>query len=74
MKNFLLSTKGKIIEGAVTLLLIAGVIVLIILLNTGYRNIRVADLMGTSRVTLLLNISDAFKGQNLVSIDKVEVL
>ena len=74
MKNFLSSTKGKIIAGAVTLALIAGVIVLIILLNTGYRNIRVADLTGTSRVTSMLSVSDAFKGQNLVSGDNVEVL
>ena len=74
MKNFLSTTKGKIIAGAVTLALIAGVIVLIILLNTGYRNIRVADLTGTSRVTSMLSVSDAFKGQNLVSGDNVEVL
>ena len=74
MKNFLSTTKGKIIAGAVTLLLIAGVIVLIILLNTGYRIIRVADLTGTSRVTSMLSVSDAFKGQNLVSGDNVEVL
>ena len=73
MKNFLSSTKGKIIAGAVTLLLIAGVVVLIILLNTGYRNIRVADLTGTSRVTSMLSVSDVFKGQNLVSGDNVEV-
>ena len=74
MKNFLSSTKSKIIAGAVTLALIAGVVVLIILLNTGYRSIRVADLTGTSRVTSLLSVSDAFKGQNLVSGDKAEVL
>lgn len=74
MKNFLSSTKGKIIAGAVTLLVIAGVIVLIILLNTGYRNIRVADLTGTSRVTSMLSVADAYKGQNLVSGDNVEVL
>ena len=74
MKKFLSSTKGKIIAGAVTLALIAGVVVLIILLNTGYRNIRVADLTGTSRVTSMLSVSDAFKGQNLVSGDNVEVL
>ena len=74
MKNFLSSTKGKIIAGAVTLALIAGVVVLIILLNTGYRSIRVADLSGTSRVTSMLSVSDAFKGQNLVSGDNVEVL
>ena len=73
MKNFLSSTKGKIIAGAVTLLLIAGVVVLIILLNTGYRNIRVADLTGTSRVTSMLSVSDVVKGQNLVSGDNVEV-
>ncbi|MBP1562519.1 MAG: leucine-rich repeat protein [Oscillospiraceae bacterium] len=73
MKNFLSTTKGKIIAGAVTLALIAGVIVLIILLNMGYRNIRVADLTGTSRVTSMLSVSDAFKGQNLVSGDNVEV-
>ena len=73
MKNFLSSTKGKILAGAVTLLLIAGVVVLIILLNTGYRNIRVADLTGTSRVTSMLSVSDAYKGQNLVSGDNVEV-
>ena len=74
MKNFLSTTKGKIIAGAVTLVLIAGVVVLIILLNMGYRNIRVADLTGTSRVTSMLSVSDAFKGQNLVSGDNVEVL
>ncbi len=74
MKNFLSSTKGKIIAGAVTLALIVGVVVLIILLNTGYRSIRVADLTGTSRVTSMLSVSDAFKGQNLVSGDNVEVL
>lgn len=73
MKNFLSSTKGKIIAGAVTLLVIAGVVVLIILLNTGYRNIRVADLTGTSRVTSLLSVSDAFKGQNLKNGESVEV-
>lgn len=73
MKNFLSSTKGKIIAGAVTLLLIAGVVVLIILLNTGYRLIRVKDLNGTSKVTSGLSVSDAFKGQNLVSGDNVEV-
>ncbi len=73
MKNFLSSTKGKIIAGAVTLFLIAGVVVLIILLNTGYRNIRIVDLTGTSRVTSMLSVSDAFKGQNLVSGDSVEV-
>lgn len=73
MKNFLSSTKGKIIAGAVTLLVIAGVVVLIILLNMGYRNIRVADLTGTSRVTSLLSVSDAFKGQNLKSGESVEV-
>ncbi|MCI7691171.1 MAG: leucine-rich repeat protein [Oscillospiraceae bacterium] len=73
MKNFLSTTKGKIIAGAVTLAVIAGVIVLIILLNTGYRNIRVADLTGTSRVTSMLSVSDAYKGQNLVSGDNVEV-
>ena len=74
MKNFLSSTKGKIIAGAVTLLLITSMIVLIVLLNTGYRSIRVADLTGTSRVTSMLSVSDAFKGQNLVSGDSVEVL
>ena len=74
MKNFLSSTKGKIIAGVVTLALIVGVVVLIILLNTGYRSIRVADLTGTSRVTSMLSVSDAFKGQNLVSGDNVEVL
>ena len=73
MKNFLSSTKGKIIAGAVTLAVIAGVVVLIVLLNTGYRNIRVADLTGTSRVTSLLSVSDAFKGQNLKSGESVEV-
>ena len=73
MKNFLSSTKGKIIAGAVTLAVIAGVVVLIILLNTGYRNIRVADLKGTSQVTSLISVSEAFKGQNLNNGDKVEV-
>ncbi|MBP1563195.1 MAG: leucine-rich repeat protein [Oscillospiraceae bacterium] len=73
MKSFLSSKKGKIIAGAVTLALIAGVVVLIILLNTGYRNICVKDLTGTSKVTAGLSVSDAFKGQNLVSGNKVEV-
>lgn len=73
MKNFLSTTKGKIIAGAVTIAVIAGVVVLIILLNTGYRNIRVEDLKGTSQVTSLMSVSEAFKGQNLVNGDKVEV-
>ena len=73
MKNFLSSTKGKIIAGAVTLAVIAGVVVLIILLNTGYRNIRVENLKGTSQVTSLISVSEAFKGQNLKNGDKVEV-
>ena len=73
MKNFLSSTKGKIIAGAATLAVIAAVVVTVILLNTGYRSIRVADLTGTSKVTSGLSVADAFKGQNLVSGDKVEV-
>lgn len=73
MKNFLLSTKGKIIAGAATLAVIAAVVVTVILLNTGYRNIRVEDLTGTSQVTSLLSVSDAFKGQNLKSGENVEV-
>lgn len=73
MKNFLSSTKGKIIAGAATLVVIAAVIVTVILLNTGYRNIRVEDLNGTSKVTSGVSVNDAFKGQNLKSGEKVEV-
>ena len=73
MKNFLSSTKGKIIAGAATLVVIAAVIVTVIMLNTGYRNIRVEDLDGTSKVTSSGIVSDAFKGQNLKSGDKVSV-
>lgn len=62
MKTFLSSTKGKIIAGAVTLAVIAGVIVLIVLLNTGYRNIRIDDLYGTSKVTSVTGVIDAFRG------------
>ena len=73
MKNFLSSTKGKIIAGGVTLAVIATVVVTVILLNTGYRNIRVDDLKGTSKVTSGLSVADAFKGQNLKSGESVEV-
>lgn len=73
MKNFLSSTKGKIIAGAATLAVIAAAIVTVILLNTGYRNIRVEDLSGTSKVSSADGVVDAFKGQNLKSGDKVSV-
>ena len=73
MKNFLSSTKGKIIAGAVTLAVIAAAVVTVILLNTGYRNIRVEDLNGASKVTSVNGVIDAFKGQNLKSGEKVEV-
>lgn len=71
MKNFLSSTKGKIIAGAVTLAVIAAAVVTVILLNTGYRNIRVEDLNGASKVTSVNGVIDAFKGQNLKSGEKV---
>lgn len=73
MKHFLSSTKGKIIAGAATLAVIAAAIVTVILLNTGYRNIRVEDLSGTSKVTSGVSVNDAFKGQNLKSGESVEV-
>lgn len=73
MKSFLSSTKGKIIAGAVTLVVIAAAIVTVILLNTGYRSIRVEDTSGTSKVTSENGVIDAFKGQNLKSGDKVSV-
>lgn len=73
MKNFLSSTKGKIIAGAITLAVIAAAVITVILLNTGYRNIRVEDLNGTSKVTSGTGVIDAFKGQNLKSGDKVAV-
>ena len=73
MKNFLSSTKGKIIAGAATLAVIAAAIVTVILLNTGYRSIRVEDFSGTSKVSSADGVVDAFKGQNLKSGDKVSV-
>lgn len=73
MKNFLSSLKGKIIAGAVTLLVIAAAVATVILLNTGYRNIRIEDLNGTTKVTSTTGVIDAFKGQNLKSGDNVAV-
>ena len=73
MKNFISSTKGKIIAGAATLAVIAAAIVTVILLNTGYRSIRVEDFSGTSKVSSADGVVDAFKGQNLKSGDKVSV-
>lgn len=73
MKNFLSSTKGKIIAGAATLAVIAAAIVTVVLLNMGYRSIRVEDFIGTSKVTSANGVFDAFKGQNLKSGDKVSV-
>ncbi len=73
MKKFLSTTKGKIIAGAVTFVVIAAAIVLIVLLNTGYRSIQVADLNGTTKITSGLMVSEAFKGQNLQSNTSVSV-
>lgn len=45
MKDYLLSTKGKIIAGAATFVVIAAVVIVVILLNTGYRSICVEGLV-----------------------------
>lgn len=74
MKNFLSSTKGKIIAGAATLVVIAAVVVVVILLNTGYRSIRVEDLDGTTKVTADSGVIEAFEGQNLKDGYKVRVM
>ncbi len=67
MKNFLSTVKGKIIAGAVTLAVIAAAVVVIVLLNTGYRTISVDDLTGVTKITAGKSVSEAFKGQNLKS-------
>lgn len=73
MKNFLTSTKGKIIAGAATLVVIAAAVITVILLNRGYRNIRVVDLSGTTKVSSGASVSEAFEGRNLKNGDKVSV-
>ncbi len=67
MKNFLSTVKGKVIAGAVTLAVIAAAIIVIVLLNTGYRTISVDDLTGVTTITAGKSVSEAFKGQNLKS-------
>lgn len=67
MKSFLSTVKGKIIAGAATLAIIAAAIVVIVLLNTGYRTIRAEDLNGTTTITAGGSVSKAVKGQNLKS-------
>ncbi len=73
MKTFLSTVKGKIIAGAVTLAVIAAAVVVIVLLNTGYRTISVDDLTGVTTITAGGSVSEAFKGQNLKSGCKVFV-
>lgn len=69
MKNFLKSTKGKIIAGGITLAVVAVAVVIIILMNRGYRSIKVDDLNGTT----IVSGREAFKGQNLKNGDDVSV-
>lgn len=45
-----------------TYFIIAAVVVTVVLLNTGYRNIRIDDLYGTSKVTSVTGVINAFRG------------
>ncbi len=67
MKNFLSTVKGKVIAGAITFAVIAAAVVVIVLLNTGYRTISVDDLTGVTKITAGKSVSEAFKRQNLKS-------
>lgn len=73
MKNFLSSTTGKIIAGVATLAAVAAIVTVVVLLNAGYRTIRVDDLVGTTVISKGSSLTEAVKGQNLKSGCDVEV-
>lgn len=73
MKTFLTTLKGKIIAGAVTLLVVAAVVVTAIIMNSGYRTIVVDELNGITNIINNNKSSEAFSGQHLVSGDDVTV-
>lgn len=73
MKSFLTSTKGKIIAGIGTIVVIGIVIAIILGSNRGYRTIAVEELNGTTTVTNSSGTSNAYAGQHLSSGDDVNV-
>lgn len=73
MKTFLTTMKGKIIAGVATLGVIGTVVVVILVLNSGYRTIAVEQLNGITQVINAGAVTDAYVGQHLKSGDDVTV-
>lgn len=73
MKNFLSSTMGKVIAGVATLAAVAAIVTVVVLINMGYRTIRVDDLVGTTVISKGSSFTEAVMGQNLKSGCDVEV-
>lgn len=71
MKDFLTSTKGKIIAGCGTLAVIAAIVV--IALSGGYRTIVVQDLNGVTSIINNGKSSEAYKGLHFKDGDDVTV-
>lgn len=74
MKGFLTTTKGKVVAGIITIVVVGAIIVGFMLNNSGYRTIAVEDLNGTTTVENNGSKADAYIGQHLESGDDVNVL
>ena len=77
MKNFLKTTKGKVVagvSGAATVAVVAVIIVLFVLGDKGYRTVSLEELNGTTIVTTDgTKEKEAYKGMHLYSGDDVKV-
>lgn len=76
IKDFIGTTKGKIIigVGALVILALIGLSVFMVLKNKTYRSIMVEDVQGTANVVGEKNNGQAYKGERLYSGDDVTVL
>ena len=74
MKEFMESTKGKIIAGIVSVAVIVAVVIAILSGRDSYRSISVTDVTGTVNVVGERNNGQAYKGERLYSGDDVTVM
>lgn len=73
MKDFLTSTKGKLIAGLITVAVVVGVALAILMSNRGYRLIIVNELTGITKVSNGSKENEAYKGERLEPGDVVSV-
>lgn len=73
MKSFLGSTKGRIIAGVATLVVVGVIVAVFLLGNSGYRTIAVEELNGITKVANNGASSEAYVGQHFKKGDDVTV-